>query len=130
VVRFTIVVLPWIIPGLALSMAIALVACRRLANLLSVRRPIAWTIIVGFGLIVSATLTPLRGVLDLDSVVTGVCDFLRTGIAPVRELLRLNDTSLNVALFIPLGIAIGLVGRSGPRAIVSSSPAPSQSGSS
>jgi glycopeptide antibiotics resistance protein len=81
-----------------------------------VRRPVAWAILVGFGVIVSATLTPLRGALNFEAVGTGTCDLSRIGLAPVAQLMRLNETSLNVALFIPLGIAIGLVQASGPRA--------------
>ena len=67
---------------------------------------------VGFGMIVSATLTPLRGQLNF-AVVGGTCDLSRIGLAPLNELLHIDDTSLNILLFIPLGIAIGLV--EGPR---------------
>ncbi len=102
-------VLPWFVPGLALSMTIALFASRPVGKLLGVRRRLAWLILVGFGVIVSATLTPLRGAIALEAIGTGTCDLSRIGLARIADLVRLNDTSLNVALFIPLGIAIGLV---------------------
>ena len=100
-------VLPWFVPGVVLSMAIALFACRPIGKLLAIRRLVAWAILVAFGVIVSATLTPLRGALNFGAVGTGTCDLSRIGPAPIGQLLRLDDTSLNVALFIPLGIAIG-----------------------
>ena len=39
----------------------------------------------------------------------GTCDMSRLGPAPIEQLMRINDANLNVALGIPLGIAIGLV---------------------
>ena len=114
-IRFATTLLPWLLPGLALSMAIGLFVSRPIGRLLTVGRPLAWAIVAGFGLIVSATLTPLRGGLDLQAVATGTCDLSRIGPAPVALLVHVNETSLNVALFIPLGIAIGLVRTSRPR---------------
>lgn len=115
VVRDTLGVLPWFLPGVAVSMTIALVACRPFGKLLAARRLLSWAILVGFGAIVSATLTPLHGALSFEPVGTGTCDLSRFGPAPIAHLLRFNDTSLNVALFIPLGIAISLVQAAGPR---------------
>jgi glycopeptide antibiotics resistance protein len=109
-------VLPWFLPGIAVSMAIGLFACRAVGKLLGVRPLLAWTILVAFGVIVSATLTPLRGALDFAAIATGTCDLSRIGLAPIAQLIQFDDTSLNVALFIPLGIAIGLVPAFGPRA--------------
>ncbi|MGE2714589.1 VanZ family protein [Mycolicibacterium litorale] len=42
----------------------------------------------------------------------GRCDFGRIGPAPLSQYLHLGDTSLNLLLFIPLGLAVGLLGRS------------------
>jgi VanZ like family len=99
---------PWFVPGTALSMAVALIASRAVAKAFGVPRPLAWAIVAAFGVIASATLTPLDGAPNLQAGGTGTCDLSRIGLAPVAQLLELNDTSLNVALFIPLGIAIGL----------------------
>ncbi len=108
-VDYTTGVLPWFVPAVALSMTIALFACRPLATLLAVRRVVAWAILVGFGVIVSATLTPLHGSFNFDAVATSTCDLSRIGPASIAQLLQLDDASLNVALFIPLGIAVGLI---------------------
>ncbi len=102
-------VLPWLIPGLVLSTIVAFLAGRRVGRVFGTSPAVGWGLIVGFGLIVAATLTPLRAGLDLDNTGIGTCDFSRIGIAPPRELFRIGDTSLNVLLFIPLGLALGLV---------------------
>jgi len=102
-------VLPWLLPGLAASIVVGLVAGRRVGRAFAAGPLVGWALIVGFGLIVSATLTPLRGGLDLGTSGIGTCDLSRIGIAPLGELLRIGDTSLNVLLFIPLGLAVGLV---------------------
>ena len=108
-------VLPWFVPGVVLSMAIASFLGRRVGQILAVHPGVAWAILVGFGVIVSATLTPLHGALNLAATGIGTCDFSRIGPAPIEELIRLDETSLNVVLFIPLGVAIGFVRRSRPR---------------
>ncbi len=102
-------VLPWLLPGLVLSAIVGLVAGRRVGRIFGASPAIGWGLVVGFGLVVSATLTPLRAGLDLGTSGIGTCDLSRIGIAPLGELVHLGDTSLNVLLFIPLGLAIGLV---------------------
>lgn len=111
-------VLPWLLPGLAVAALVGLLVSRRIGRFLGTAPSVGWGLVVGFGLIVSATLTPLRGGLDLGTTGIGTCDFSRVGIAPLQELLRLSDTSLNVLLFIPLGIAVGLVPGSRRRNVV------------
>jgi hypothetical protein len=116
VLRFTLGVLPWFLPGVILSMTVALIFCRPLGRMLGVRPRLAWAILVGFGVVVSATLTPLRGELDVEAVATGTCDLSRIGPAPIARLLRISEASLNIALVIPLGIAIALIQAPRPRA--------------
>lgn len=111
----TLAVLPWFVPGVVASMLIAAFAAGPISKRLGVRRLLVWAILVSVGVIVSATLTPLGGTLDFDLVRFHRCDLSRIGPAPIADLLRLNDTSLNVAMFIPLGLTIGLVGASRPR---------------
>ena len=105
-------VLPWLLPGVAVWVAVALVAGGRVGRALGVRRAVAMALIVSLGIILSATLTPLRGALDFGTVGGGSCDFSRVGFAPLRDLLRFGDTSLNVLMFVPLGVSIGLLPRS------------------
>ena len=105
-------VLPWFLPGLAISVAVSLAAGSRVGRALDVRRAVASLLILSMGIILSATLTPLRGSLDFDTVVPGSCDFSRIGLPPLSELRGINDTSLNVLLFVPLGFSVALLPRS------------------
>lgn len=102
-------ILPWLVPGLILSSIIGLVIGKRVGRALRAHPAVGWALVLSFGLIVAATLTPLRGGLELDAPAIGTCDLSRVGIAPLQLLLRLSDQSLNVLLFLPLGISIGLV---------------------
>jgi hypothetical protein len=102
-------VLPWLVPGLILSAIVGLLAGRRVGRAFGTSPAIGWGLILGFGLVASATLTPLRGGFESDPSAIGTCDLSRFGIAPLQLLLRISDQSLNVLLFIPLGLAIGLV---------------------
>ena len=109
-------VVPWFVPGVVLSTALALLICRPVGRRLGIRAPLVWVILVAVGSILSATLLPLRGAVDFEAVGSGSCDLSRIGLASVEELLRFDDTSLNVALFIPLGMTLGLVRARRPRA--------------
>jgi hypothetical protein len=111
-------VLPWLLPGLVVSAIAGAFVGRRVGRAFATGPTIGWGLVVAFGLIVSATLTPLRAGLDFASSGIGTCDFSRIGIAPIGQLFRLGDTSLNVLLFMPLGLALGLVPRSRRRNVL------------
>jgi glycopeptide antibiotics resistance protein len=110
-------VLPWFLPGTALFTLIGLLVARPLARWLQTHPVIAWGLVVSFGIVVSATLTPLRGVFNF-AATGGACDFSRIGLAPLDDLGEINDTTLNILMVIPLGIALGLLGRSGRMALL------------
>jgi glycopeptide antibiotics resistance protein len=94
------------------AVLVAFLARRRLAHWLGTSEVIGWSLIVSLGIIVAATLTPLREGAG-STVWTGPgCDLSRIGFPPWRELRSLNDTSLNILLFVPLGVALGFVPRS------------------
>jgi len=57
----------------------------------------------------AATLTPLEAAIGSGVVSDGTCDFSRGGVLPLLDLpLTSDDPVLNIALFVPLGISIGL----------------------
>lgn len=67
----------------------------------------------------AATLTPLYTAFEPGGGHVGTCDLSRIGLVPLGELRRIDDPSLNVLLFIPLGLALGLVpGSRAKRAIL------------
>ncbi len=104
--------LAWLLPGTVLFAIVGALVSRRLARSLDTRPVVAWLLVVSIGIVVSATLAPLRGTFDIDSPSARACDLARTGLAPLQRLLSMNDTSRNVLLFIPLGISLGLLPRS------------------
>lgn len=101
--------LPWFIPGVLLAVALAAVLGGRLARVLQTSRGIASLLIVSLGMVVSATLTPLRGQLDFEGGRVGTCDLSRLWFASPSQLLTMGDESLNVLLFVPLGVAIAFL---------------------
>jgi VanZ family protein len=102
----------WFWPGVALTTVIGVAASRRVGMVLGVRRAIACMLILGLGLILSATLTPSREALLYGAMGRGTCDFSRIGPASVQQLVHFGDPALNVLLYIPLGAALGLGRRS------------------
>jgi hypothetical protein len=88
--------LPWFLPGLAVWFVVSLRARRSVGRALGVRPSVAWALLIGFGMIVSATLTPLHGELSFKAIPLGGCDLSRIGIASAKDLLSLGDATLNV----------------------------------
>jgi hypothetical protein len=103
--------LPLLLPGIVISVVAALVFARPVAQVLGSSRNVAGLLIFSLGLIAAATLTPDGAALFDGRVSTGQCDTSRTGLPPLRAFLRPNEASLNVLLFIPLGIAVALLPR-------------------
>ena len=103
---------PWFWPGVAISVVLGALAADRLGRALGIGRAHAAMLVVTTGIIVAATLTPLRPALTSGAVGSGVCDLSRIGPPPFRDLIGLNDTTLNLVLFAPFGAAIALLPRS------------------
>jgi hypothetical protein len=97
------------VPGLALSVVVALIFGRRVAHRLRVNGTIAVLLIISLGIVLAATVTPSReAALGVAQMPAG-CDPSRFGPAPWSAYGHVNDTSLNVLLFVPLGALIGLL---------------------
>ena len=109
---------PGFLAGVAVSAAVCLAAGRRFSRMLGARSILGGAIILCLGFALSATLTPQREAFESGAVGTGTCDFTRVGLAPLSSLRTLNDVSVNILLFIPLGAAIGLVPNSRRKAAV------------
>jgi glycopeptide antibiotics resistance protein len=104
--------LPWLWPGIAIALVVSIVASGAVGRTLRVARPVAWLMVLSLGVILAATMTPQWEALAFGAQGSSSCDFSRIGLAPLRELLRFDDTSLNVLMFVPLGATIGLLPRS------------------
>jgi hypothetical protein len=104
-----ILAIPWLLPGLVVSLAAAFVLDGPIERYFRTGPVLSWALVVSFGIIVSATLTPSRAAIDWGAAGSRVCDLSRVELAPIREILLFGDTGLNVLLFIPLGATIGLL---------------------
>ncbi len=101
---------PLSVVALAVAVVVAISLSPAAARWLGTRRTIAALLLLGFGLVVAATLMPTALALE-GNASEGVCDFSRIGFAPPTEFRYVTPASLNVLLFIPLGIAVGLLPR-------------------
>jgi hypothetical protein len=100
--------LPWVPAGVAISALVALVIGGVVARRLGMSHAGAFLLIVGLGLIVSATLTPLGGQLRPGAGVAA-CDLSRIGLPTLADLVAHTDAGANILLFVPLGFATALV---------------------
>src|SRR5688572_16741118 len=101
---------PWFVPGLILTVAVASLAAPALSRRLGASRWVVVSLTLSLGLILSATLTPLADALEGVGS-SGRCDTGRVALAPLSSYGRFGDPSLNVLLFLPLGFALALLPR-------------------
>jgi hypothetical protein len=99
----------WFGPGIVISAILAGVVSGFVGRRVGTRPLVAWLLVFSLGTIFAATLTPIHGALETGSAGVGTCDLSRFGPARLADLRTLNDTSLNVLLFLPLGAAIGFL---------------------
>ncbi len=105
---------PGFIPGLILLGAGGLVLNRPIRARLGVSSAMAAGLALSVGLILAATLMP-----GGDPPHTGAtCDLSRMGLAPLAAILSIGAVSLNIALFVPLGVVVGLQARSRTKLLV------------
>ena len=114
-VRVTWEAVPWAIPLVAASVVVALVVGMSLQR---TRGRSAWLIaalMVSAALVVALTLTPNAGIEE-SSLVDPRSDSGPWGYLRQPEYwLHLDSRTLNVALFIPLGLTLGLLARGAAR---------------
>lgn len=96
-------------PGVLVSIVVSFAVARRVGVWLGRGRFGGGLLIFSLGLIAAATLTPSREALRFGALGSGTCDLSRIGLAPLREVVTLGDPGFNILLFLPLGIAIGLL---------------------
>jgi hypothetical protein len=101
------------LPGLAVSFVLSLALAAPVGRGLAISWMHAWALLMALGIVVSATLTPSRAALEFGAGGSSApCDMTRIGPAPLADVLMISDASLNMLLFAPLGIALGLLPRS------------------
>lgn len=103
--------LPFLLPGIAIALVVSIVVSRRVGRALRVPWLVAFVLVFSLGIILSATLTPLRSAFAAQVTGPQSCDLSRFGPAPLADYLSRSksDAGENVAIFIPLGLAIGMI---------------------
>ena len=109
--------LPWLLPGIFVASILSALLSAGAGRAFGVRQVVAWVLLVSLGVIIAATLTPLRGAFAGD-VGSGTCDLSRLGPASIDELRTDRDAVLNILIFVPFGFAIGLLPRGRRKAAV------------
>lgn len=94
-------------PGLAVSVVAAVLLGRRVGRLLGGGWAIGFGLVMALGVVLSATVTPSHGALVNGVAGSGTCDLSR-GLPTLAELAWPGEALLNILLFVPLGLAIGL----------------------
>lgn len=106
--------LPWALPVAALGVVLGLATQRLVARTLGISPVVGMALVVSAGLIVAATLTPLRLAIETGLAGSGRCDLSRFGLPSADEFAAsgASDIIPNVLLFVPLGLAVGWSARS------------------
>jgi len=96
--------MPLLGPAAVVAMAVALGLAVPVGRWLRAPAPVAFLLLASAGAVVAATLTPTAP----NPWSTG-CQAGALALPRLVQLRHLNETSLNVALFVPLGLACGLL---------------------
>ena len=103
----------WFWPAVAVSIVASRLLASRAARALNANWWVAWLLVISLGVIVSATLTPIHAPGGIDIAAERPCDLSRRWFASPTEIIALTDVTLNLAVFIPFGFAVGLLPISG-----------------
>jgi hypothetical protein len=101
----------WFWPGVIVALAASVLLASPIARALGTMRGVAWFLVLSFGVIVAATLTPIHAPNGIDTSIFRPCDLSRHGLASFADIEAITDVSLNIAVFIPLGIAVAMLPR-------------------
>jgi glycopeptide antibiotics resistance protein len=98
---------PWYGPALAIALLVSLLAFRRVARALRAPEPLAFLLLASLAGIVALTVTPGDDAFSPYNVVGCLLEIVRPiGIA---RLLTFGERGLNVLLFLPFGVCVGLL---------------------
>lgn len=101
-------------PAVLVVLVVATVSSARLARAMDRPWALAFALILSVGIIAAATLTPGRDALLFGIPGSGSCDLSNVALPTIRDLRSFNDVSLNVLLFLPLGLTAPFAGPTRP----------------
>jgi glycopeptide antibiotics resistance protein len=96
-------------PGLLITIVVSLAVARPLARRIGAAPFVGLLLVLGLGLIVSATLTPSRDALRFGAEGTGQCQLTPIDLDAIAAMFQFGDPGFNFLLFVPFGLAIGLM---------------------
>jgi VanZ like protein len=96
-----------VLTAVPLALVVALLAARPVARALGIDWASAFLLVLGVTAILAVTLIPRQGIPQ--PATSPGCLVPVVALPGPDELLSINDQSLNVALFVPLGVALGLL---------------------
>lgn len=103
--------LPLMAPTFIVGLLLGLLFARRLGAVLRSSPLVAFLLVASVALVVAVTLTPLREVPGAVDPMAAVPDVGGPLWRWPWQWWPVDDRTLNVVLFVPLGLAVGLVGR-------------------
>ena len=105
--------LPLFWPVVGFACLLAAVSAPVLGRVLPAPAWVVFGILASLGLIGAATLTPTSQALSDPWLSSNGCQVGSLHLPSLADLTQINETSLNVALFVPLGLACGLLRKPG-----------------
>lgn len=105
---------PWFWPGVGAALVAASVSAGPVARRLRIGPVHAWLLLMSLAGILVLTLTP--GFEGLTPGAARSCDLTSAAAPTLRAMRSINEVSLNVALFAPLGVLLGAMDRSAGKA--------------
>ena len=106
---------PWFWPTLAGAVVVSLVSYRRVAGSLGASPVVCLLLLISLGGVVALTLTPG---IAISPTSDGACDLRIVAPLGLERMFSLGQRSLNVLLFIPVGVSIGLLPWSRSRLVI------------
>jgi hypothetical protein len=102
-------------PGIVLALAVSLLTFVPVSRAFAISKAHGFLLVLSLGFVLAATVTPSREALLFGAEGSGRCDLSRFGLLSWWELRHIDDASLNILLFVPFGIALGMCPRSRAR---------------
>ena len=99
-------------PGVLFSLALCLVLGRRVGHWLATDRWLGSALVLFLGVVLSATLAPSSDAIANGLLGTGTCDLTRFALPTRTQLFWPGEILLNILLFVPFGVVVGLLPRS------------------
>lgn len=108
---------PWLfVPGLVVAIVVGGLVGPWAGRRLGIGSRWGIAAMISLLAILATTLSPAGGVPD-SGLVPGTCDVSRIAPAGLDDLLTINEVSLNILLFVPLGVVLAMVPRSRSKAL-------------